>query len=299
MSPLSKLTRHGPLTAMLTAALTVSGAAQGGSRHTLTCTPSGPLVRVAELPEGSGSAASRQTRGRSWSHNDSGTPELVAMDANGKVVGRLRVEGAVVEDWEAIATGPCPAGACIYIGDIGDNDASRRNITIYRFAEPAEAGGSVAVRDAFRATYPDGAHDAEALLVTPKGDVLIVTKGDTGAVALYRLPPDAKPGSLATLQRVGAPRESGKPASGERITDGAVSPSGSWIALRTNSSVLFYQAEKWLAGDWQEAGRVSLDALGEPQGEGIAFADDKTLYLVGEGGGKQQPGTFGRLSCTF
>jgi hypothetical protein len=40
-------------------------------------------------------------------------------------------------------------------------------------------------------------------------------------------------------------------------------------------------------------------SAGEPQGEGIAFGDERTIYLVGEGGGKSQPGTFARLACTF
>ena len=54
-----------------------------------------------------------------------------------------------------------------------------------------------------------------------------------------------------------------------------------------------------MAGNWREAGRIDLGPLGEPQGEGVAFGDDRTLYLVGEGGGKSQPGTVARLSCTF
>src|SRR6187549_1833779 len=74
-----------------------------------TCTPSGPLVRVPELPEASGVAASRQTPGRFWSHNDSGQPVLFVLDSTGAVTGRLRLSGATVEDWEAVAVGPCPA----------------------------------------------------------------------------------------------------------------------------------------------------------------------------------------------
>jgi uncharacterized protein YjiK len=44
---------------------------------------------------------------------------------------------------------------------------------------------------------------------------------------------------------------------------------------------------------------VSIKAIAEPQGEGIAFGDERTIYLVGEGGGQSQPGTFGRLTCAF
>ena len=169
----------------------------------------------------------------------------------------------------------------------------------HRFPEPAGASGSVASTEVFRVRYPDGAHDAETLLVTPKGgDILIVTKGNRGLVGLYRLPSDAKPGGTVTLQPIGKPREAAKTAD-ERITDGSVSPSGAWVALRTKTAILLYRTADLMSGNWRDAGRLSLKELAEPQGEGIAFGDDKTIYVVGEGGGKSQPGTFGRLTCAL
>jgi len=274
-------------------------AEQNGSSKTPTCRAAEALVRVPELPEASGVAASTRSPGRFWAHNDSGEPVLIALDSKGTVLGHVRIPGVTVNDWEAIAVGPCPTGSCIYLGDIGDNDAARREITIYRIPEPADATASIKDADVFRARYPDRAHDAETLLVTPKGDILIVTKGETGPVALYRLPPDAKPSGLVTLQAVGKPRASGTVVAGERITDGTVSPSGEWVALRTKTTLLLHRAEDLMAGNWKEASRGSLTDLGEPQGEGVAFGNSTTVYLVGEGGGKSRPGTFGRLSCTF
>jgi hypothetical protein len=262
------------------------------------CTPAGTLQRIPELPEGSGLAASRRSPGRFWSHNDSGEPALFALDGNGRVAGRLNVSGATVEDWEAVAVGPCPSGSCIYVGDIGDNDAERERITIYRLAEPAEPGGS-AKADVVHATYPDGAHDAETLLVSPEGRLLIVTKGDTGPVALYRFPGELRSGTTVRLERVGAPRERGRPAESDRITDGAVSPDGQWIVLRSTRSLTFFRAADLLAGNWREAGRVALARVGEPQGEGVTFASDGSVYLMSEGGGKKQPGAFARLTCTL
>ena len=281
------------------AALTAAGAEQNGPSNSPKCEVPGSLVQVPELPEASGVAASKRLAGLFWAHNDSGEPILFALDSNGTVRGRVRVAGARVDDWEAVAVGPCPAGSCVYIGDIGDNDAKRPAIAIYRFPEPADASGAVDAADVFRARYPDGARDAEALLVTQTGDILIVTKGDTGSVGLYRVPPDAKPGGTATLQPIGRPRQSGKPPADERITDGAVSPSGAWVALRTNSALLLYRSHDLMSGTWKEASRVSLKEVGEPQGEGIAFGDERTIYLVGEGNGKSRPGTFGRLVCAF
>jgi hypothetical protein len=263
------------------------------------CQPSGALVRVEGLAEGSGVAASRKTPGRLWTHNDSGEPVLFALDDKGTVTGRLTLSGAKVEDWEAIAVGPCPAGSCIFVGDIGDNDTERPHVTIYRIPEPAEANGSAKVTDVFHATYPDGAHDAEALLVTPDGRLHIVTKGETGASAIYRFPAKLVAGATVKLERVGEARAVGTAGRNDRITDGSVSPDGQWVALRTLNAVMVYRSSDLLSGNWREASRIAVESLGETQGEGITFGDTNSLYLVGEGGEKTKPGTFARLACNL
>jgi hypothetical protein len=266
-------------------------------RSAPACRPDGPVATIPELPEASGIAVSRRVPGRLWAHNDSGQPILFALDARGSVTGRLLLSGAAVEDWEAVAVGPCPTGSCIYVADIGDNDAQRKRITIYRLPDPSGAETSAPVKDVFHATYPDGAHDAETLLITPAGDLLIVTKGDTGAVALYRFPRELRPGATHQLERVGKPRGPGKPGNSERITDGAVSADGQWVVLRTGQSLTFHRTSELIAGNWSEVRRVDLEAVGETQGEGVALGADHTVFLAGEGGGKSQPGTFARFTC--
>ena len=261
------------------------------------CQAAGALARIADLPEASGVAVSRRSPGRLWAHNDSGEAVLVALDTRGSVTGRVRVSGVKIDDWEALAVGPCPGGSCIYIADIGDNQANRRRITIYRLPEPSSED-SVAVKDTFHATYPDGAHDAEALLVAPDGGLFIVTKGETDSVGLYRFPRELRSGTTHQLERIGKPRASGKASDSERITDGAVSPDGTWVVLRTRGGFAFHRAADLFAGNWTSAARVDLKALGEAQGEGVAIASDGTVYLTGEGGGKSQPGTFARMACS-
>jgi hypothetical protein len=49
-------------------------------------------------------------------------------------------------------------------------------------------------------------------------------------------------------------------------------------------------------GQWREAFRADLGSLTERRGEGIAFAPDGTVILVGEGG-FSGPGTFAWLQC--
>jgi hypothetical protein len=264
------------------------------------CRVASQLVRVRDLPEASGVAASRRTAGVFWAHNDSGDPVLFALDRQGSVTGRLRVTGARVDDWEDIAVGPCAEKSCLYIADIGDNSGSRRDITVYRVPEPAATDGATAPADVFHAAYPDGAHDAEALFVTPESDVFIITKGDPGPVALYRFPKPLTAGRTVQLQRVGEPRATGRVDAKDRPTAADISPDGRWIAVRTTTDIRFYRTPDLVAGRWTEAFGTDLRALDEPRGEGVAFASNDEVVLVGEGGGlTRNPGTFARLACTL
>jgi hypothetical protein len=274
------------------ASTSVATAAQNNAAQ---CRPAGPLVQVPGLSEASGLAVSRRVPGRLWTHNDSGEPMVASVDARGAVTGRVRLTGAAVEDWEAIAVGPCGTGSCLHIGDIGDNQAQRKRITVYRLPEPEGATGSAPVADVFHATYPDGAQDAETLLVDGDGRLYVVTKGETGPIGIYRFPGQLKSGATVMLERVGS--GTGKADAASRITDGAVSPDGQWAALRTRSALTFYRTSDLLAGQWRAANRVDLTPLHEPQGEGVALGGDNTVYLAGEGGGKGQPGSFARFSC--
>ena len=259
-------------------------------------------ARLAGLPEASGVTVSRRVPGRLWTHNDSGPPVLFMLDARGGVTGRLQLRGATVDDWEAVSAGPCPTGSCLYVGDIGDNNASRDVVTLYRLTEPGDtpsgAAASNAVVDIFHARYPDGAHDAETLLVAPDGRLYIVTKGNTGPVAIYRFPAELRAdGRVVQLEQIGRPRSSGTVRRDEQLTDGAVSADGARVALRTHEALYFYRTAQLLAGDWSVAEIVNLKHVGEAQGEGVALGPNNEIYLVGEGGGGSRPGSFAHLTC--
>jgi hypothetical protein len=283
-------------------AMIAGGCGQTGFTQTQSATESqcrvdGTLAHLPELPEASGIAVSRRASGRFWTHNDSGQPVLLMIDAGGAVRARVELSGASVVDWEAIAAGPCPAGSCLYVADIGDNNARRGQITIYRVTEPADANASTATVEAFHGKYPDGPHDAETLLVAPDGSLYIVTKGSTGPVALYRFPRDVRPGAPAVqLERIGEPRSAKRVSNEERFTDGAVSPDGARVVLRTHDWLFFFRTPQFFAGNWREDARVNIGHVGERQGEGVAFGPGNAVYLVGEGGGSDG-GTFVRLQC--
>src|SRR6187431_1915370 len=88
--------------------------AQGARATTAPCQQSGSMVRVPGVSELSGLAVSRSLAGRLWTHNDSGPPTLFALSADGAVSSRVELTGVKLQDWEAVAIGPCPSGSCVY-----------------------------------------------------------------------------------------------------------------------------------------------------------------------------------------
>jgi len=264
---------------------------------TIAADPAGPCrvvgerAAIAETPEASGVAVSRRTPGRLWVHNDSGDPILVAIDVRGRLQQRVRVAGASVRDWEDVAVAACGNQTCIYIADIGDNHLSRRDVVIYRVHEPAAADTATDPAVAIRAVYPDGPHDAEAFFVTPSGEMFVVTKEK--AAALYRIPA-AENGEPARMQKI-------KTLTGfaEKITGAASASDGRRVALRTHTQLAVFTATDLVSPRQASPTIVDLSGLGEQQGEGVAFGEGGTIFLVGEGGGGHRAGTLSRLECTW
>ena len=266
-----------------------------------SCRIEAPSTPVQGLPEASGIAASTRSPGVLCSHNDSGEPVLVAFSADGATLGRTWIAGAAVEDWEDVTVGPCPDGSCVYIADIGDNNARRGSLTIYRVPEPDSSALRSRRAESMRLTYPDGPKDAEALVVLPNGSMYIVTKGERSAVTLYRAGnfsngTTVRLTPIATIvegnQRGGVTRQ-------DRVTGASASRDGHWIVLRSLSALMFYRTSDLESGNAREVFRYSLGSVRELQGEGVAFADGGTIWLSSEGGGASRPGKITRLSCTL
>lgn len=253
-----------------------------------------PTELPAEIRESSGVAVSRRHPGVFWTHNDSGNePEIFAINSAGKLLAQVRVTGARNQDWEDIALGPCPAGQCLYIGDIGDSRGKGDDLVIYRVPEPNPRSRATAQAERFRVRFPDGPRDAEALFVLPSGELYIISK--ERQAALYRYPLPLRARQTVTLERV---RELDV-GSDDRVTGADATPDGKWVAVRTNSLLALYRTPELLRGSGSASFRMDLAPLGEIQGEGVAIGADGTVVLTSEGGSKRAPGTLARLACTL
>lgn len=239
------------------------------------------LCRLSDpqITESSGIAASATYDDLFYTHNDSGDDaRIFAIDRSCRTVATFALSGVDTRDWEDISRGP---GRTLWLADIGDNSERRdRGILVHRVVEPKRSTGVVRLAStSYRLTYPDGPHDAEALLVHPRtGQLIIVTKGLGHGVA-YALSQPLRadvPNRLCRVADVALPL----------VTAGDISPDGSRVVLRNYSA----------AYEWDVRGDDVIGAMrGRParialppseQGEGITYSrDGQGLIVSSEGVG--------------
>lgn len=284
-----------PLAALLAAC---SSQAAGDAQEPVCRVLQSPAPLPEQLPESSGAAVSRRHPELVWSHNDSGgEAALFAVHPTGRLLGVVEVEGADNDDWEDLATGPCPAGDCLFIGDIGDNEAKRDRLSIYRVPEPDPSAGRTEEAERFRIRYPGGARDAEGLFVLPSGELFVVTKGRNSGVEVYRYPLPFRSDEVVELERV-ATLSSGERPLPNQITAAAATPAGEWIVLRDYVSLSVFRAADLVGGGDLRATHVfDLQSLDEPQGEAVAALDNGRVVLTTEGPGQNTPGLISVLHC--
>jgi len=236
------------------------------------------------LTESSGVAASRSHPGVLWTHNDAGNPAILfATDTAGRALGRWPVAGAESRDWEDIALGPCPAGTCLTIGDVGDNAERRAHVVLYRIPEPDPSQGGVTLTaEHLVVRYPDRPRDVEALWVDPSGDTWLVSKGRSDGVFLYRVPAtawdtDTVMAGLADTLPIAADILAGR-----AVTGAALAPDAGRVAIRTYRELhLFTRAPDGTLTPAPGPNRCDVIGLGT-QGEAVDWLDTETLVLTSE-----------------
>ena len=271
-------------TALLLGAAPARAQVQWEQRAPIRAERTGAFADEA-LTESSGLAASRRSAGLLWTIEDSRNDPLIhATDSLGRDLGSWTVAGAENVDWEALAVGPCPAGHCLYIGDTGDNAERRAQVVIYRVAEPdiSERPRTTAPAQSLSFRYPDGPRDTEAMLVTPVGDVLLISKGRRGPSRLYRLRASAWDAPSAVADSLGPLALPGDAGITGQVTDAALSPDGRSVVVRTYVDLFFFE----LRADSRlmpASPPVTCSVFGlEMQGEGVDWLDGRRLALAGE-----------------
>ncbi|MCE7009526.1 hypothetical protein LWC34_42970 [Kibdelosporangium philippinense] len=222
-----------------------------------------------------------------YATNDGGTKVSVSVLSKDCKVERTitnKLDPFDVEDMAVAKDGT------IWLSDTGDNSKKRETVALIALKPNGNA-------TLYRLTYPDGQHDAEALLLDQKGVPYIVTKEPFGPAEVYRPEGElASPGptkltkvgsvDFKTTETPGGPTRIPHAIATVLVTGGAVSADGKVVALRTYTDAYLFSAPDGdiAAALKREPVRVGLPD--EPQGETIAFEPDGTLLTGSEGVGQ-------------
>lgn len=249
-----------------------------------------PATVVGRLPKGVLDEASGLIRSLKqprvfWTLNDSGNPtRLYVITGKGKLVRAVDLPGATNVDWEALTS---DEQGRLHIADIGDNAKTRKEVCLYRCAEPdpEDPKAKVEAVQTFRITYPPevGPQDAEALIVR-RGFAYIFTK-EPKRTRVFRVPlPDVPPQEAVVAEFVAESRAI------TLVTAACLTPEGKHLALLTYTRVLRIELPAPLEETKPERGLPALFAglartraayLG--QAESMAWDGDDLLIACENG----------------
>ncbi len=254
--------------------------------------------------EASGLAASRRADDLLWTHNDSGgEPVLFALGTDGRLRGKVRIEGVKNVDWEDIDAAVVDGRPMLLIGDTGDNYAQYPQRVLHIVAEPDPATLAVekelGVRPEFSIhyLYEDGPRDAEGVAIDASEHMIYILSKREAKPHLYRLPwRAASADQPAVARRVGIVPHLPQPTGWDKLIQDPHHAYRGWPTALDFSSdgrlaiVLLYSrpllyprhpGESWADALAREPVKLAPPAL--PQAEGACFTHDgAAIYVCSE-----------------
>jgi len=242
-------------------------------------------VRDARITESSGLVVSPTHQRLVWTVNDSGSGPVVygVSTSTGKTRAVLRLRGVELRDSEAMVDGRDQDGrGLLWVGDIGDNNLVRDSVVVRLVREPRRVASTTLTPVSIRLRYPSGPVDAETLVWTPDGRLIVVTKELLSAQVL-EVPPSAVRAALSGVSTDEPVRLRRLATVGQAlVTDGGALPDGR-LMLRGYGDAVVYAAPA--RGEMAALERLPLPS--QPQGETLAVERDGTTVLVGSEGADQ------------
>lgn len=253
------------------------------------CSNYGQLKVLTKLPdklsENSGIAQFGQNS--AWFIEDHGNKDILyKVDFNGKIRKELKVKNAKNNDWEDLTS---DEKGNIYIGDFGNNDNHRKNLTIYKLPNPEIEPGDKIDAERIEFQYPEQKEfppkkerllfDSEAFFYS-KGFFYLFTKNRahpfTGEVLIYRVPLKTGRHNATFLGKI----TTCKDWDTCQVTSADISPDGKTV-------VLLGYGKLWtltdFTGDSFFEGKLTEIDLGvRTQLESVCFKDETTLLVSDE-----------------
>ena len=120
-----------------------------------SCANHGQLTYIVKLPkdlkENSGLVTYRENT--AWSIEDSGNSDnIYKINFDGEVIKTLEVKNAKNKDWEDLTKDDY---GNLYIGDFGNNENKRKDLTVYKLPNPETEPGDKIEAEKIKFSYPE------------------------------------------------------------------------------------------------------------------------------------------------
>ncbi len=218
---------------------------------------------------------------------DSGNPpNIYVLDSAGAIVKVVKIDNAKNVDWETITR---DGKGIVYVGDIGNNDNRRKDLTIYRMFESdilsknKVLAAEINFKYSNQKNYPPAQtelnFDAESLIYF-NNKLYLFTKNRTlpysGYTYLYKIP--IKPGQH-TLKKLDS-LFTGTDMATSWITDAALSPDKRHLILLSQDR--FFMISDFYKNDFFSGIFTEVNLNYASQKESVCFIDQNTLMIADE-----------------
>jgi hypothetical protein len=224
-----------------------------------------------------------------WTLNDSGgKPELYLCDTTGRLIRTLKIANAKNRDWEDLTQDD---RGNYYIGDFGNNNNGRKDLTIYKIPNPDRVRADFVRAETITFTFEDQTafppprdqlnFDCESV-IWKDGHLYLFSKHRTFPMRtnLYRLP-DA-PGDYVA-QKISSFQTSGPDETdlfNHWISAADISPDGTKVCIISSGKIwIFYDFE---GDDFFSGQHRRIDLSSSSQREAIVFVSNTSVYMTDE-----------------
>jgi len=245
------------------------------------------LLPIAALPnEVSESSGLVYWQGSLWTHNDSGnSPFLYQFSpTDGHLISKVYVKGLSNQDWEELAQDE----EYFYLGDFGNNNGDRKNLSIHRLAKDQVYSDSISGQSIFF-DFPDQEDfssqpratdfDCEAMIATADELILFSKNYLNRKTRQYRLPkiPGNYQATLINEFDIGG-----------LVTSAALDTERNQLYLLAYNKPADFDPFIWVfydfcGSDFFGGQQEKIDLALTQQTEGLCFWEQKQFFLSCEG----------------
>lgn len=256
----------------------------------LACQKESTIRKIFEMPkklkENSGIEITPKSK-RIWTLQDSGNDaEIYGLDAKGKIVETIAITNVQNHDWEDISS---DNAGNLYIGDFGNNDNDRKNLSIYKVDATQLNSESAAVSVKINFYFPEQkafppkkselVYDIESFFVWQDNFYLFTKNRSSkfnGETTLYLVPNKAGNHAAKKIGEFKTCGSYGKCA----VTSADISPDGKKVALLTSAYVWIFTG--FTGNNIFNGKSLQIDLEHVSQKEGLCFSGNNTLLISDE-----------------